>query len=88
MPLPRYHTQAEAHALIAQAGGLTELVTKGLAGMLSETESPQLGDIGVIRLSANDVGAIFCDGGIAALRTEPHGTIYLKPATILKAWVV
>jgi hypothetical protein len=87
---PRYTTREEAHALIAKSGGsLVRLVERFLAPLrLSPAADPQLGDVGVIRLSDRDVGVIFCHGGIAAWRCEQQGVAFLRPHNVLAAWQV
>ena len=88
VPLPPYASRAEAHALIAGAGGLVNLWRRAAVRLgLPETAEPQLGDVGVIRLSDRDVGGIFAHGGIVLLRTDTGvKPLQPRPQFIVAAW--
>jgi hypothetical protein len=90
VPYPKYTTREEAHTLMAKSGGsLVRLCERWLAPLnLPLAIDPQLGDVGVIRLSDKDVGVIFCQGGIAAWRCEQQGVAFIRPYNVLAAWAV
>jgi hypothetical protein len=87
--LPAYRSRNEALKIIGAAGGLLPLAEQILMPLrLSATDEPELGDVGVIRLSDRDVGAIFAEHGIALWRSEPAGAVGLMKPKILKAWTI
>ncbi len=75
----RYNTEAEAEALIADAGGLVELWTTGLQDALCpETwDDPAPGDVAVINVvgegGPTQVGALF--GGKRWVTLAPRGIV-------------
>lgn len=86
-----YSTEAEAQALIADAGGLAELWTRGMARTICQmTESPAEGDIGVIKVLGEsgpvENGGIFTGKRWAFL--SPNGIFVssIDPAFIVKVW--
>lgn len=85
----RYSTDAEAAALIAEAGGLAALWDRGLASIGAvETDAPNEGDVGVIvavglDLRPEHVGAIHT-GRRWAFRA-PAGLCFAS-AEMVKAW--
>jgi hypothetical protein len=80
VPLVPYSSEAEARAMIVEAGGLVSLWDFHGAGMIQPVDTPQPGDVGVIEVIAPDhqqteAGAIFtgkrwafipASGGLAA----------------------
>lgn len=87
MALPRYASALDGARLMARAGGLVPLVAPLLAQIgLQATDEPQLGDVGVIRISDRDVAAVFATHAIAVARCEVRGTFYFQPREILRAW--
>lgn len=78
-PMPGYRgayaTEAEAEAIIAQAGGLAELFSAALDGVgVPRAAAPfAAGDIGVVELLGEQAGAVYtgvrwalvCDGGMS-----------------------
>ena len=86
---PVYHTPEEAYALAAAAGGLVPFVDPMLTAIgLSEAFEPGLGDVGIVRLSDRDTAVIFVGYGHCAIRGERMGVTFLRPAEVLKAWIV
>lgn len=55
-----YRSEEAAGALIAGAGGLAALFAAGMAAAgIPEVSDPEAGDIGIVRFSSNEAGAIF-----------------------------
>jgi hypothetical protein len=92
VPLPKWSSLEEAHALMVKAGSLSALWEEALAECdIFETASPETGDVGVILSHAHgEAGGIFLDGGYFAWRAEPKGYRILRPRenTILKVWSI
>lgn len=87
VPLPRYGSREDAHAIIGKAGGLVHVWTAIAQRVgLSTTQSPALGDVGVVALSDRDIGGIFAHDGILFVRTDAGRVIGLRPKKILAAW--
>lgn len=87
LAFPLYTTRDQGYDLARRAGGLVELVSPMMveAG-LWQSGVPQLGDVGIVRLSDRDTAVIFCGNGLAAIRDERCGVRYMRPRTILRAW--
>ncbi|GGO96583.1 DUF6950 family protein [Stakelama pacifica] len=80
-----YHSDAQAEALIAEAGGLSVLWSKGLLSIgIRRRSAPMAGDVGIVRVigpgrTPVEVGGIFTGSnwavrlsrGMAFLRAEP-----------------
>lgn len=88
--LPEYRTREDAQVLIKKHGGLVNLATSVLttSGFQQNYGGPSFGDIGIIRLSDRDVGAIFVHGGLALWRREDRGHVFIQPCNILISWQV
>lgn len=69
LPLPHYDSEAEGRAMLEEAGGLEPLWRDvlGRAGIY-ETWDPQLGDVGLVRMSWGASGCIFGLAGVAFIR--------------------
>lgn len=76
-----YATEAEADALVA--GDLAGVVDA--QGVLTRTDAPRLGDVGVILVGGREVAAICTDDGWAFRQPEGVGTIRAAP---LAAWAL
>ncbi|MGP9819172.1 DUF6950 family protein [Salinarimonas sp. NSM] len=90
LDLPRYTTEAEARTLMA--GGLEPLWDNAMLsvpGARRSYGSPEIGDVGLLRLSIGVVGAIWSNGGYAYIRTTAglRGLAPREPA-IVAAWHV
>lgn len=87
--LPLYRSRDEAHALIAQAGGLAPLWDDALGAIgIYTTSQPELGDVGIIQTRAHGpVGVVFAHGGIGYWRADT-GALALSPRKIVRAWHV
>lgn len=87
-----YSTDAEKDALLEREGGLLALVERLAAGVGAPvTETPSLGDFGVIEHHGKPFGAI-CAGTAGpslcwAIRTE-KGVGFLTNPKVLKAWSI
>ncbi|MEM8664211.1 MAG: hypothetical protein AAGF49_08850 [Pseudomonadota bacterium] len=91
---PRYSTEAEAHALIFEAGGLVPLWRRLADEMgLRERERgepPLVGDVGVISTRRmGEAGGVFAEHGVLCWRAET-GVRLLAPRwqTVLAIWEV
>lgn len=88
--LPAYRDEAEARALMAEAGGLVNLWNDvlGRAGLFPTVE-PGIGDVGVLRMLRGQSGCIFGANGTAFVRGA-EGPAVLGPGkkTILAAFAV
>ena len=87
-----YSTDAEKDSLLEREGGLLAVVDRLAAGVgAAATQTPALGDFGVIEHGGKPFGAI-CAGtaGLAlcwAIRTE-KGVGFLTNPKVLKAWAI
>ncbi|MEQ1403827.1 hypothetical protein ABK249_02680 [Neorhizobium sp. Rsf11] len=92
IPLPKWSSRDEAHALMREAGSLAALWEEALGECgIFETGGPETGDVGVILSHAHgQAGGIFIDGGYFAWRAEPQGYRILRPRqnTIVKVWSI
>ena len=84
-----YGTEAEAEALIFDAGGLVPLFSAGMemAG-LPEADEPHVGDIGVVSLLGEEAGAIFTGKRWAFAADRGIACASLEPGAVLKCWTV
>lgn len=62
--VPAYSSEAEARALVDEAGGLVALWDQHIAGSLSRVDDPEPGDVGIIyamtaERTITEVGAIW-----------------------------
>ncbi len=90
LPLPAYSSEEEGRALIEARGGLEPLWRGALADAgIYETSNPQLGDVGLVRMSWGASGCIFGLAGIAFFRGR-IGVSALGPRrnTIIAAWSI
>jgi hypothetical protein len=96
IPLPEYSTEAEAEAMLIEAGGLVPLWDAAALGRAEALSSPDLaepGDIGVIEMPALDdgviamveIGAIWT-GKRWAFVSGKGGVAASASAKCLKAW--
>ena len=86
---PPYKDSEQAYAMAAEAGGMVEFVSPMMSAIgLWETSIPELGDVGIIRLSDRDTAAIFCGNGVVVIRDERLGSRYMQVRGFLKAWSV
>lgn len=76
--VPAYSTEAEAQALIEQAGGLVALWERGIADRMPLVDEPEPGDVGIIVAIGADrqpveIGAIWT--GIRWAFLSPRGLV-------------
>lgn len=76
-----YATEAEAEALVA--GDLAGVVDA--QGVLTRTDAPRPGDVGVITVSGREVAAILTENGWAFRQFDGIGVIRTDPAA---AWAL
>lgn len=90
--LPSYKTRDAGYAIARKAGGLVKLADQLFSPFAIERcwSEPELGDVAVVKLSDRETAAIFCAGGIVALRGERSGVMFLKPKQehILRTWSI
>lgn len=84
-----YDSEAEAEALIFDAGGLVALFSEGMTSAgIPETDEPAIGDIAVVSLLGLEAGAIFTGKRWAFAAERGIACSSLDPAAILKCWRV
>lgn len=85
--LPAYASRAEAHALIAAAGGLVPLWRRALAPIgAMEVTVPELGDVAVCATRRHgEIGLVMAHGGIGYWRTE-QGAAAFSPRRLAAVW--
>lgn len=87
---PHWASEAEAAAIIAEAGSLLALWERVLDDNgISPTAEPVAGDVCVLRLSSAEVGGIILHGGFVACRAG-NGFAMLRPrvGVMIRAWAV
>lgn len=87
--LPDYENEEEGRALIS-SGGLDTHWRRVLADAgIYETHSPQLGDVGVVKMSFGASGCIFGERGVVFVRGR-NGAAIIGPgkSTVLVAFAI
>ncbi|MEC9067803.1 MAG: hypothetical protein VX569_11050 [Pseudomonadota bacterium] len=90
--LPSYADEAEAEAMLHEAGGLVPLWERAATGRADEVALPELkpGDVGVIELMGVDARAVECGaiwtGRRWAFVPASGGIAAVSAPTVLKAW--
>jgi hypothetical protein len=84
-----YRSEAEAEALIFDAGGLVALFTVGmLSAGIPESQTLVVGDVGVVSLLGEEAGAIFTGKRWAFVADRGIACASLEPGAILRCWRV
>lgn len=84
-----YASEAEAEALISDAGGLLALFSAGMASAgIPEADDPLEGDVGVVSLMGEEAGAIFTGKRWAFAAEKGIAASSLERAAVLKCWRV
>lgn len=84
-----YASEAEAEGLIGDAGSLLALFSAGMdSAGLSETDDPQVGDVGVVSLLGEEAGAIFTGKRWAFAADRGIAAASIEPVAILRCWSV
>lgn len=80
-----YSTEADAEALIGDAGGLVSMFADALCAC-PVVDQPQAGDIGVVEVMGEQAGAIFTGKRWALVADRGLAFASLDPAHVLRAW--
>lgn len=89
IPLPKWSSRDEAHALIAKGGGLVNLWDEALSGILFERSgNPQIGDVGIIDTRVHGPMGVICFEYQAIRRHEERGWAWITPRDYLKVWAL
>lgn len=88
LELPAYASEAEARAMVAEAGSLEALWSENLADAgIHQCFDPECGDVAIVSVGRRQIGAVIATGGNVLVRTE-LGVDVLRPRNVVKAWAL
>lgn len=89
VPVPPYSSEAEAEAMLADAGGIVALWEKHGHGHIVATDRPNAGDVGVIKVVGRELTIVECGAIYTGKRwafIPFSGGLAAASAVVVKAW--